>query len=290
MRTFIIICNMLLFMSCQQAQNDKIMHQESERFKIGWKNLQTIDREAGEKVIESLNHISPDLSQYIIEYAFGDVYNRKGLDLKSKEIAVVGALTAMGNARPQLKVHLNAALNVGCSIAEVQEVILQMSAYSGFPSAINGMMAFEEVLDERKSNGTKDKKGMIKSSFIPTGKTRYDVGAERLRELNPNQVEILEDTFQDISPDLVKYIIEYGFADISARPALALRHREIATIAALAANGTASPQLKFHIKAGINVGLSPDEISEIMLLMSVYSGFPAAINGTMALKEVINEN
>jgi len=261
----------------------------NKRYEVGLEYLKYIDKEAGEKVIESLKNVSPDLGQYIIEYAFGDVYSRRGLDLKSKEIAVVAALTAMGNAEPQLKVHIHGALNVGCNIAEIQEVILQMSAYSGFPSAINGMIALENVLKERKSEGKKDKKGRIQSSPIPVGKTRYDFGSEQLNVLNKNQVEILEKTFKDISPDMAKFIIEYGFSDINARPALKLRYREIATISALTAMGNAASQLKFHIRAGLNIGITEEEIREIMILMSVYSGFPSAINGTMALKEIINE-
>ena len=63
----------------------------------------------------------------------------------------------------------------------------------------------------------------------------------------------------------------------------------MATIAALTAMGTAPSQLKFHIKAALNIGVSQIDIVEIMLLMSVYAGFPAAINGTLALKEVLNE-
>ena len=62
----------------------------------------------------------------IIEYSFGDIYSRDGLDLKSKEIAVVAALTALGNARPQLKIHLNGALYTGSSVDELKEVVLQM--------------------------------------------------------------------------------------------------------------------------------------------------------------------
>ncbi|MCF7494587.1 carboxymuconolactone decarboxylase family protein [Vibrio sp. L5-1] len=122
------------------------------RFDIGLERLNHIDGEAGQQVIDSLQDICPDLAKYTIEYPFGDIYSRPGLDLKSREIATVAALTALGNCAPQLKVHLNAALNVGCSEEEVKEVILQMSVYAGFPSALNGMFAFKEVLAERSAN------------------------------------------------------------------------------------------------------------------------------------------
>lgn len=128
----------------------KTMNTESnERFVKGWERLKEIDGEAGEKVIESLKHIAPDLARYTIEYPFGDVYRREGLDLKSREIATVAALSAMGNAEPQLKVHINAALNVGCTPDEIVEIIIQMSVYAGFPAALNAATAANMVFIER---------------------------------------------------------------------------------------------------------------------------------------------
>ncbi len=89
-----------------------------------------------------------------------------------------------------------------------------------------------------------------------------------------------------IAPDLGRYIVEFGFGDIYCRPGLTLREREIATIAALTALGTAAPQLKVHIEAGLNVGLTREEITETILQMVLYAGFPAALNGMFAAKEV----
>jgi len=116
------------------------------RYETGLENLALIDGQAGQNVIESLSDICPDLAKYTIEYPFGDIYNRKGLDIKSREIATVAALTALGNCQPQLKVHIHAALNVGCTEEEIKEVILQMSVYAGFPAALNGMLAMKQVL------------------------------------------------------------------------------------------------------------------------------------------------
>ncbi len=124
-----------------------------DRFERGLKKLAEIDGEAGECVLESLKGIAPDLGRYIIEFPFGDIYSRPGLDLKSREIAVVAALTAMGNARPQLQVHIHGALNVGCTREEVVEVIMQMAVYAGFPAALNGIFAAREVFDERDKKG-----------------------------------------------------------------------------------------------------------------------------------------
>ncbi len=119
-----------------------------DRYHRGLAKLNQIDGEAGQKVVESLQDICPDLAKYTIEFPFGDIYCRDGLDLKTREIATVAALTALGNCQPQLKVHLQAALNVGCSEQEIKEVIIQMAGYAGFPAALNGMFAFKEVLSE----------------------------------------------------------------------------------------------------------------------------------------------
>lgn len=117
----------------------------NERFARGLEKLREIDGEAGERVVASLADIAPDFARYLIEFPFGDIYSRPGLDLRSREIAVVAALTAMGNAAPQLKVHLRAALNVGVTRQEIVEVIMQMAVYAGFPAALNGLTAAREV-------------------------------------------------------------------------------------------------------------------------------------------------
>lgn len=121
----------------------------NDRYQRGWEKLKEIDGAAGERVVESLKDIAPDFARLLIEFPFGDIYSRPGLDLKSREIAVIAALTALGNAAPQLKVHIHGALNVGCTTQEVVEVIMQMAVYAGFPSALNGLFAAKEVFAER---------------------------------------------------------------------------------------------------------------------------------------------
>jgi 4-carboxymuconolactone decarboxylase len=119
------------------------------RYEIGLVKLAEIDGEAGQMVIESLQAICPDLAKYTIEFPFGDIYQRSQLDLKSREIATVAALTALGHCAPQLDVHINGALNVGCKPDEIIEVILQMAVYAGFPAALNGMFVAKDVFISR---------------------------------------------------------------------------------------------------------------------------------------------
>lgn len=121
------------------------------RYERGLAKLREIDGEIGERVVESLAGIAPDFARYLVEFPFGDIYSRPGLDLRSREIAVVAALTAMGNATPQLKVHIQAALNVGVTREEIVETIMQMAVYAGFPAALNGLMAAKEVFAQQEA-------------------------------------------------------------------------------------------------------------------------------------------
>jgi 4-carboxymuconolactone decarboxylase len=122
----------------------------NERYERGMRTLSRIDGEAGEKVVASLADIAPDFARYLLEFPFGDIYSRPGLDLRAREIATVAALAAMGNAQPQLKVHIGAALNVGVTREEIVEILMQMAVYAGFPAALNGLFAAKEVFAEKK--------------------------------------------------------------------------------------------------------------------------------------------
>jgi len=99
----------------------------SERYITGQEMLQRVDGHGGEAVVDSLQDIAPDFARYLIEFPFGDIYARPGLDLRSREIATIAALTALGNAAPQLKVHIAAGLNVGLTQEEITEVIMPAS-------------------------------------------------------------------------------------------------------------------------------------------------------------------
>ncbi len=115
--------------------------------------LKTIAGGAAAHVIRSLGDTAPALGRYLIEFSFGDIYSRPALDLKAREVAAIAALTALGNAPAQLKVHIHGALNVGCTREEVVETIMQMAVYAGFPAALNGTAVAKEVFAERGQNG-----------------------------------------------------------------------------------------------------------------------------------------
>lgn len=114
----------------------------------GRKTLSEIHGPLGEQVVARLAEIAPDFAAQLVDYAFGDVYSRPGLDRRSRQIATIAALAVLGNAEAQLKWHIRGGLNVGVAKDEVIEILMQMAIYGGFPAAVRALMAAKEVFDE----------------------------------------------------------------------------------------------------------------------------------------------
>ncbi|AVS72728.1 carboxymuconolactone decarboxylase family protein [Paracidovorax cattleyae] len=115
------------------------------RYERGTRMLAQVDGPAGLAVVEQLAQSFPDFARLLVEFPFGDIYARPALGLRERELATVAALCTMGHALPQLRVHVHAALHVGCAPAEIVEVVVQMAVYAGFPAALNALGVVREV-------------------------------------------------------------------------------------------------------------------------------------------------
>ena len=124
-----------------------------ERYERGIDQLSLMSGGSVHAMLDNLKEISPDLARLTVEFPYGDVVSRPGLDLRARQIATVAALTALGNAPVQLRAHIDMALNVGCTRDEIREVIIQMAVYAGFPAALNGMAAAKDVFGDRDGKG-----------------------------------------------------------------------------------------------------------------------------------------
>jgi nicotinamidase-related amidase len=120
-----------------------------DRLAEGRRLLARLDPGAEARLVDALGGTAADLARYAIEFPFGDLYRRPGLDLRARELATVAALTVQGHALPQLRMHVGAALAAGATAVEVEEVIMQMAAYGGFPTAINAALVARAVFEER---------------------------------------------------------------------------------------------------------------------------------------------
>ena len=118
---------------------------------------------------------------------------------------------------------------------------------------------------------------------------RYEKGIAKFKEIKGNGAESSIERLKSLNPDLERLVMEVAFNDIYKRPALDLRAREIATIAALATLGNSPQQLKVHIQSALNIGVKKEEVIEVILQMALYAGFPAAINAMQAATEIFEE-
>ena len=126
---------------------------DQDRYERGKKQLETMSGTGVDAMLDNLKGIAPDLARYTVEFPYGDVLCRPGLDLKSRQVATVAALTALGNAPVQLNAHIAMALNIGCTREEIIEIIIQMAVYAGFPAALNGMAVAKDVFADRDGKG-----------------------------------------------------------------------------------------------------------------------------------------
>jgi 4-carboxymuconolactone decarboxylase len=120
-----------------------------ERFERGMTELTRIDGDAGQKVIDSLADISPELGHQVVAWAFGDMYSRPALSPRDRQLVTLGMLTALGGCEPQLDVHINASLNVGLTPDEIVEALLHSAVYCGMPKALNATFVAKSVFADR---------------------------------------------------------------------------------------------------------------------------------------------
>ena len=107
--------------------------------------------------IRRIKALSPEFAWVNVTFPFAELYTRDVIDLKTRELCTVAALTVQGFSLPELRLHINAALRCGATRGEVAEIITQMIAYCGFPAATNALMTMKEVFDSIDAKGTRKK-------------------------------------------------------------------------------------------------------------------------------------
>lgn len=128
----------------------------SRRYDEGLEILQQLAGSDRVAVLENLADVAPDLGRYLVEFGYGDIYSRPGLSLRERQLVTIGALTAMGNALPQVKFHVAGALQVGATPSEVVETIIHMAFYAGFPATLNALLAAKDVFVRAQQQDVSD--------------------------------------------------------------------------------------------------------------------------------------
>ncbi|MDH2391173.1 carboxymuconolactone decarboxylase family protein [Streptomyces sp. HNM0663] len=255
--------------------------QSGTRFERGLAILGEISGTRGAAVVDSLADIAPDLGRFVVEWAYADLYDRAGLDLPERELVTVGALAALGDTAAQLNFHIDAALQVGVTPVEVVEALIHLVPFTGFPRVLNAIGVARAAFADHGVT--------IEPPVMDDDRDRYQRGADKLVEIDGQHGPDVIASLQDIAPDLGRYIVEFAFGDVYHRPWLPPRRKQLVTVAALTALGDTAPQLRVHIGAALNVGLTPAQIVETLTHVAAYAGFPRVLNAVRAARDVFEE-
>ena len=121
----------------------------TDRYERGLEVLRALEPEQRARILDGLRRIAPDLADHMVEFAYGDIYGRPGLDLRTRELLAVVGLAATGAAPDQLMQHLATSLDLGWTAEDLTEALMQIAIHAGFPAAMNGLAALKQVLAER---------------------------------------------------------------------------------------------------------------------------------------------
>ncbi|HJW30351.1 MAG TPA: carboxymuconolactone decarboxylase family protein [Saprospiraceae bacterium] len=211
----------------------------------------------------------------------------RALSVKQQRIVPIAAFTANGDLQ-KLKTALNEGLDAGLTVNEIKEVLVQMYAYCGFPRSLNGIQTFMAVTDERQARGIKDELGK-EASPLPADMNKDEYGAKVRARLAGQEVIPPPSGYQLFTPVIDTFLKEHLFADIFARDNLDYQSRELATISALASMTGTAGQLRFHLGAALNTGLTEAQMKDFISVLKSRVGKKEAESASEILTEVLSK-
>ena len=270
-----------LALAATPNQGDPLM--QDERYARGWHALTQLAPERAQAVQDNLADIAPDLGTFIVAFGYGDIFTRPGLSPALRQTVTIAALTALGNAAPQLAFHIEAGLATGLSPEEIIEILYVTTVFAGFPAGLNAIATARQVFTAKHLPVTPP------TAHAPSDTDRHQRGLTAVSQSSQNAGQHVLDALADIAPDMADFILDFSYGDVISRTVLSPAQKELAMIAAATARGTMAPQLAVHIKAARQVGVTRQQIVETIIQMAAYAGFPAAINGMTTARSALRE-
>ncbi len=272
-----ILSILLLTMFCMSstvfAKEEKMTRSD-----IANKNLQTLFNIS----LENNKGADKDFMDILQKYIFGEVFEVGELDIKTRELLTVTTLTAL-QTLPQLKAHINGALNAGNNPIEIREAIYQCAPFIGFPKTLNAIAVFNEVIKE------KGLEGELKSTATTTEIDRFKKGQKIQNPLYGDEIkENFKNLPDNMGTDVARFLTEVCFGDYYTREGLELKTRELLTIAILTTTKNIDT-LKSHIKGNLKAGNSIEIITASIIQIMPYIGFPDSFQALKAVQEVMEE-
>ncbi len=230
----------------------------------------------------STENSDPEMLAILQKYIFGEVFTVGELDIKTREMITVTSL-AVQQTLPQLKAHINAALNVEANPVELREAIYQLAPFIGFPKTLNALGVLNEVFKERGI------KTPLKSTITVKEEERFIKGQSIQQPLYGDEIkQSLKDLPDNMGDDVAKFLTEVCFGDFYTRDGLDLKTRELLMLSALVTTGN-TLTLKSHIKGNLKAGNSKETITAAIIQCLPYVGFPNTLSALRTLKEVLAE-
>ena len=207
------------------------------------------------------------------------------LSEKQQAVIPIAAYTARGDLE-NLKPALANGLDTGLTINEIQEVMVHLYAYAGFPRSIRGLQTFMTVLDERKAKGINDPWG-DEASPLDDDRSKYERGKEILEQLTGVSQGGPRRGYAAFAPEIEVFLKEHLFADLFERDVFNYSERELVTISVLSSIGGVEPMLRGHFSICLNLGLTPDQLQHFISIIGSTLGEKEAQDAQSVLTEVL---
>ncbi|MFR0679196.1 MAG: carboxymuconolactone decarboxylase family protein [Dysgonomonas mossii] len=206
---------------------------------------------------------------------------------QQEKIVTISAFAAKGEL-DKLKSELNLGLEAGLTVSEIKEVLVHLYAYCGFPRSLRALQTFMSVVDERKANGINDNWGREASPITDT-RDKYERGKEILSELQGIASPQGRTTagYAGFSPEIETFLKEHLFADIFERDVLTYAQREMITVSILMSIGGVEPMLNSHVNLSLNVGITANQLQEMIHIIKANIGEGEANSAQLVLTEVL---
>lgn len=245
---------------------------------------------------------SPEAAQGLVDYfesqgalgsialrtGAGEIWARDAISRRDRSMVVISALVAMAR-ETELRQHVHGGLNHGLAFEEVDEILVQLSAYVGIPFCLAAQAVVDAVIAEREGTETREVPRSAPSSMDDEARraAALDVLTTLLGDPNLDK-PATERAILESQGDMGHLVMDFAFGDVWSRPQLSRRDRSLCVVSALTALNL-THELEIHIGAGLNHGLTPGEVEEIMITGVAYCGFPKAIDGMMLARKVFAE-
>ena len=224
-----------------------------------------------------------EFMQILQGYIFGDVCFTGSLDNRLRELVTVTVLTTLSTL-PQLKAHVQASLNAGCTPVEIREAVYQCAPFIGFPKTLNAISTMNEVF---AGNGIQ--------LPLPSQKTLTGESEERLQRGLEIQAPLYGTEIADrytwlpgeFAQAVPRFLTELCFGDFNTRSGLDGKTRELLTVVLLAALGGAELQVKSHVEGALKAGNTKEEVVCALVHAGGYMGIPRLFNALNACRELL---